>query len=61
MLSKIPMERFGQVDEITSLICWIAGSVRAGRADLPGGNGTKPAHDLVLEIAGLAYQDLSLS
>ena len=24
MLSKIPMGRFGQVDEITSLICWMA-------------------------------------
>jgi 2-dehydro-3-deoxy-L-rhamnonate dehydrogenase (NAD+) len=24
MLSKIPMGRFGQVEEITSLICWIA-------------------------------------
>jgi len=24
MLSKIPMARFGQVEEITSLICWIA-------------------------------------
>jgi NAD(P)-dependent dehydrogenase (short-subunit alcohol dehydrogenase family) len=24
MLSKIPMGRFGQVDEITALICWIA-------------------------------------
>jgi NAD(P)-dependent dehydrogenase (short-subunit alcohol dehydrogenase family) len=24
MLSKIPMGRFGQVEEITALICWIA-------------------------------------
>ena len=24
MLSKIPMGRFGKVEEITSLICWLA-------------------------------------
>src|SRR6202165_4824597 len=24
MLSKIPMGRFGRIDEVTSLICWLA-------------------------------------
>jgi 3-oxoacyl-[acyl-carrier protein] reductase len=24
MLSKIPMGRFGTIDEVTALVCWIA-------------------------------------
>jgi 3-oxoacyl-[acyl-carrier protein] reductase len=44
MLSKIPMGRFGQVEEITSLICWIASEecsfTTASVFDASGGRAT---------------------
>jgi len=44
MLSKIPMSRFGEVDEVTSLICWLASdecSFSTGAVfDVSGGRAT---------------------
>ena len=44
MLSKIPMGRFGQVEEITALICWIASEeasfTTASVLDASGGRAT---------------------
>ena len=44
MLSKIPMGRFGTVDEVTSLICWLASEecsfTTGGVFDVSGGRAT---------------------
>ena len=44
MLSKIPMGRFGKVEEIASLVCWLASeecSFTTGAAfDISGGRAT---------------------
>jgi 2-dehydro-3-deoxy-L-rhamnonate dehydrogenase (NAD+) len=44
MLSKIPMGRFGTVDEVTSLICWLASEecsfTTGGVFDISGGRAT---------------------
>jgi 3-oxoacyl-[acyl-carrier protein] reductase len=44
MRSKIPMDRFGTVDEVVSLICWVASrecSFSTGAVfDLSGGRAT---------------------
>jgi 3-oxoacyl-[acyl-carrier protein] reductase len=44
MLSKIPMGRFGEVDEVTSLICWLASEEcsfsTGGVFDVSGGRAT---------------------
>jgi 2-dehydro-3-deoxy-L-rhamnonate dehydrogenase (NAD+) len=44
MLSKIPMGRFGKVDEVTALICWLASEecsfTTGGVFDISGGRAT---------------------
>ena len=44
MLSKIPMGRFGKVDEVTALICWLASEecsfTTGGVFDVSGGRAT---------------------
>jgi 3-oxoacyl-[acyl-carrier protein] reductase len=44
MLSKIPMARFGKVDEVTALICWLASEecsfTTGGVFDVSGGRAT---------------------
>ncbi|HEY8382550.1 MAG TPA: SDR family NAD(P)-dependent oxidoreductase [Microvirga sp.] len=44
MLSKIPMQRFGQVEEVASLICWLASDEASfstgGVFDVSGGRAT---------------------
>ena len=44
MLSKIPMERFGKPEEISSLICWLASKecsfTTGGVFDISGGRAT---------------------
>ncbi|MDF2811566.1 MAG: 3-oxoacyl-ACP reductase [Microvirga sp.] len=44
MLSKIPMGRFGTIDEVTSLICWLASDecsfTTGGVFDISGGRAT---------------------
>ena len=44
MLSKIPMNRFVQVDEIAALVCWLASEdcsfSTAGVFDISGGRAT---------------------
>jgi 3-oxoacyl-[acyl-carrier protein] reductase len=44
MLSKIPMGRFGAIDEVTALVCWLASdeaSFSTGAVfDISGGRAT---------------------
>jgi 3-oxoacyl-[acyl-carrier protein] reductase len=44
MLSKIPMGRFGEVDEVAALICWLASDEAsfstAATFDISGGRTT---------------------
>jgi NAD(P)-dependent dehydrogenase (short-subunit alcohol dehydrogenase family) len=44
MLSKIPIGRFGTVDEVTALICWLASEecsfTTGGVFDISGGRAT---------------------
>jgi 3-oxoacyl-[acyl-carrier protein] reductase len=44
MLSKIPMGRFGQVEEIASMVCWLCSSEASFSTgavfDLSGGRAT---------------------
>ena len=44
MLSKIPLGRFGEIDEIASLVCWLASEEcsfsTGGVFDISGGRAT---------------------